>query len=125
MKNNMEEIDNLIKETLNEEEAKFYDDLNEEGIVGMVRSLFKGKMKWVIIMMITVNVIIMGIFIYCLIQFLEATETIEVIKWAAAGFMCMMMVSMLKIFSWMQMNKNALMREIKRLELLISSITHK
>ena len=48
MKNNMEEIDSLIKETLNQEEAKFYDDLNEEGLFGMVRSLFKGKLKWVL-----------------------------------------------------------------------------
>jgi hypothetical protein len=49
----------------------------------------------------------------------------ELIKWAAAAFICILMVSMLKLFSWMQMNKNALMREIKRLELLISSLTHK
>lgn len=29
MKNNMEDIDKLIKETLTEEEAKFYDELEQ------------------------------------------------------------------------------------------------
>tara|TARA_R110001632_G_scaffold58548_3_gene142496 strand:- start:1409 stop:1786 length:378 start_codon:yes stop_codon:yes gene_type:complete len=125
MKNNMEEIDSLIKETLNQEEAKFYDDLNEEGLFGMVRSLFKGKLKWVIVMMITVNFIVLGFLIYAFIQFFNATETFELIKWTVAIFVGLMMMSMLKLFSWMQMNKNALMREIKRLELLISSLTHK
>ncbi len=123
--NNMEEIDKLIRDTLTQEESKFYDDLNEQGLFGMVRGLFKGKLKWIIVMMIAVNLIILVAFIYCAVQFFEATETIELIKWAVAGFICMMMISMLKLFSWMQMNKNALMREIKRLELLVSSLTHK
>ena len=122
MENNIEEIDKLIKETLTKEESKFYEGLEEQGLFGMVKGLFRGKLKWVIVLMITVNFIIIGAFIYTVIQFFEATNTFELIKWAVAGFMCMMMVSMLKLFSWMQMNKNALMREIKRLELLISSI---
>lgn len=125
MKNNMEDIDKLIRETLTEEEAKFYDGLEEEGLFGMVRSLFKGKLKWIITLMIGVNFIIFGFLIYAIIQFFHAAETFELIKWACASFVGMMMMSMLKLFSWMQMNKNALMREIKRLELLISSLTNK
>ncbi|MEM9680951.1 MAG: DUF6768 family protein [Bacteroidota bacterium] len=34
-------------------------------------------------------------------------------------------VSMLKIFAWIQMDKNALLREIKRLEIQISSLAGK
>lgn len=119
--NNMEDIDKLIKDTLTQEESKFYDGLDEQGLFGMVRGLFRGKLKWVIVMMITVNFVVLGFFIYSLIQFFNAEDTIELIKWGAAGFVCLLMVSMLKLFSWMQMNKNALMREIKRLELLIST----
>lgn len=125
MKNNMEEIDKLIKETLTQEESKFYNDLNEQGLFGMVRGLFKGKLKWIIVMMIVLNFIVIGFFIYSAFQFFQATDTIGLIKWSVAGFICLIMVSMLKLFSWMQMNKNALMREIKRLELLISTLNNK
>ncbi|MFY0604207.1 MAG: hypothetical protein JXQ93_09665 [Flavobacteriaceae bacterium] len=125
MMDNIEEIDQLIKETLTKEEAKFYEELNEEGLFGMVRSLFKGKLKWIIVLMITVNFIILGFLIYAIIQFFNATEIVELIKWACASFVGLMMISMLKLFSWMQMNKNAMMREIKRLELLVSSLSHK
>lgn len=121
----MEDIDKLIRETLTAEEAKFYDDLDEEGLFDMVRGLFKGKLQWIIRMMIFINFMILGFCVYAIIQFFEATEIADMIKWAAATFIGMMMISMLKLFSWMQMNKNTLMREIKRLELLISSLTSK
>jgi hypothetical protein len=36
-----------------------------------------------------------------------------------------MAVSMMKMFAWMQMDKNAILREIKRLELQVSSLATK
>ncbi|WP_298538532.1 DUF6768 family protein [uncultured Aquimarina sp.] len=125
MKNNMEDIDQLIKETLTNEEAKFYDELDEQNLLEMVGGLFKTRNSWVIIMMFIVNLVVFGLFIYCLIRFLNTDNTNELIKWSAAGFFCVMITGMLKLFSWMQMDKNALLREIKRLELQISSIAAK
>lgn len=122
---NMEEIDKLIKETLTEEETKFYEDLNEEGLFDMVTGIFTGKLRWIIALMSFINLVAFGFCIYFVVQFFEATETVEMIKWAFASFICIMLISMLKVFSWMQMNKNALLREIKRLELLISTLTVK
>ncbi|MDH7446853.1 DUF6768 family protein [Aquimarina sp. 2201CG14-23] len=125
MKNNMNDIDKLIKETLTQEEAKFYDELDEQNLLEMVGGLFKTRNSWVIVMMFIVNLVVFGLFIYCLIQFLNTDNTNELIKWTAAGFFCMMITGMLKLFSWMQMDKNALLREIKRLELQISSLAGK
>ncbi|MHA7059368.1 DUF6768 family protein [Aquimarina sp. M1] len=125
MKNKMEDIDQLIKETLTNEEAKFYDELDEQNLLEMVGALFKTKNSWVIIVMFVVNLVVFGLFIYCLIQFLSTDNTNELIRWSAAGFFCIMITGMLKLFSWMQMDKNALLREIKRLELQISSIAVK
>ena len=43
MKNKMEEIDNLIKETLTKDEAEFYDSLDEQNLLEMVGGLFRTK----------------------------------------------------------------------------------
>ncbi len=43
MKTNMEDIDQLIKDTLTQEEAKFYDDLEEQSFLQMVLGIFSGK----------------------------------------------------------------------------------
>ena len=121
MKDNIEEIDQLIKETLTQEESKFYDNLEEQNILQMVLGLFKGKNKWIMFLMNFMTLVFFSLFIYCIIQFFNAVETKEFIKWATGTLIFLLGVSMLKIFAWMQMDKNALLREIKRLELLIIS----
>ncbi len=125
MKNKMEEIDELIKESLTKEEAAFYDSLDEQNLLEMVGGLFKAKLRWLIILMNIVQVISFGLFVFCLIKFLGTDNTNELIKWGAGGFVFLLMSSYLKLFSWMQMDKNALLREMKRLELQISSISAK
>ena len=42
MKNNMHEIDELIKETLTREEAEFYDSLDEQSLFEMLGGLLAG-----------------------------------------------------------------------------------
>ena len=125
MKDNMEEIDKLIKDTLTTEEAKFYDELEEQNLLGMVGGLFKGKLKWILILMNIVTVTAFIAFIYCVVQFVNTDITNELIKWGILGVILLMMISMLKLFAWMQMDKNALLREIKRLELQISALSSK
>tara|TARA_R110002072_G_scaffold97239_7_gene213764 strand:- start:13190 stop:13573 length:384 start_codon:yes stop_codon:yes gene_type:complete len=123
MKNNIEDIDKLIKETLTEEESKFYDELEEQNVLQMVYGLFKGKNKWIMVMMNVMTLIFFGLFIYCLVQFFSVEATRDLLKWGLGGIVFLLGVSMLKIFAWMQMDKNALLREIKRLEIQISSLS--
>ena len=125
MKNNMEDIDTLIKETLTQEEAKFYDDLDEQNALQMVGGLFQGKLKWFMVLVNIVMIAWFALFVYCAIQFFKVETTEELIKWAVIGFFSMMVIGMLKVFAWMQMDKNAILREMKRLELQVSSLYHK
>jgi hypothetical protein len=125
MKTNMEDIDKLIKETLTQEEAKFYDDLEEQNLVQMVSGIFSGKNSWLVIVMSMVQVVFFGCFIYCAIQFFNVEATNDLIKWGVFGTLSLMASSMLKIFAWMQMDKKAIIREIKRLELQVSSLSGK
>jgi hypothetical protein len=125
MKTNMEDIDKLIKETLTEEETKFYDSLEEQNIFKMVGGLYKGKNVWLMIWMHIVNIIAFGFMIYCLIQTFDEENTNNLMLWIAGFFFCFIIVSMLKIFAWMQIHKNATLREMKRLELQISSLSAK
>lgn len=125
MKTNMEDIDQLIKETLSKEEAKFYDELEEQGVLGMLIGMFKGKNKWIIIMMNVMTLVFFACFLYCIVQFFNVEETKELIQFGIGSLAFLLGVSMLKVFAWMQMDKNALIREIKRLELQISSLSGK
>jgi hypothetical protein len=123
MKTNMEDIDKLIKETLTQEEAKFYDKLDEQNVFEMVGGLFQGKNKWIMYLMNIMTLIFFGLFVYCTIQFFDTDVTNEMIKWGVGGLVFLFGVSMLKVFAWLQMDKNAIIREVKRLELQVSSLS--
>ncbi len=122
MSNYTEEIDKLIKETLTQEEAKFYDGLEEQNVFQMLGGLFQGKNKWLLLL---TNIVILAfsvLFMYCVVQFFNVVSTKELLMWGIGGLMSLSAVSMLKLFAWMQMDKNAILREIKRLELQVSSL---
>ncbi|MDO5971832.1 hypothetical protein Q4Q35_18675 [Flavivirga aquimarina] len=123
MKNKMEDIDKLIKETLTEEEAKFYDKLDEQNVFQMVGGLFQGRNKWIMYLMNIMTLILFSFFVYCTVQFFNTDITNEMIKWGLGSVVFLLGVSMLKVFAWMQMDKNAIIREIKRLELQVSSLS--
>ncbi|WCO03012.1 DUF6768 family protein [Psychroserpens ponticola] len=125
MKTNKEDIDQLIKDTLTQEEAKFYDKLEEQDVLGMIGGLFTGKNRWINILMNIMTIIFFGLFIYSVVNFFDTTETKELIKWGIGSLVFLIGVSMLKIFAWMQMDKNAILREMKRLELQVSSLSGK
>lgn len=125
MRKEFEEIDQLIKEALTEEETKFYDNLEEQNVFEMFGGVFDGKNKWLIVIMNVMTFVALGFLIYCIVQFVEVEETNMLIKWALGGMICVMMISMIKIFMWMQMDKNSIMRELKRLEFQISTLSSK
>ncbi|MBD0850014.1 DUF6768 family protein [Maribacter arenosus] len=125
MKKEKEKIDELIKKTLNQEEAKFYDELEEQNLIGKLGEVYKSKVGWLAIVMNIVYLVIFGLFIYCMFRFFGTTETNELIKWASAGFLCMIFMGMLKLYFWMQMDKNDILRELKRLELQVATISGK
>tara|TARA_R110002049_G_scaffold309298_2_gene520501 strand:+ start:23464 stop:23850 length:387 start_codon:yes stop_codon:yes gene_type:complete len=125
MKTNTEDIDKLIRETLTQEEARFYDELDEQGLFGQVKGLFKGKNSWLVLVMHVFNMAVFGLLIYCIIQTMDVEKTNDLILWVGAVIVCLIVMSMIKLHFWMHMHKNAIMRELKRLELQVSSLSGK
>ena len=125
MKNKMQEIDQLIKDTLSKEEAAFYYSLEEQNLFDMVVGLFKGKNAWLLITTNIVTIVFFAFFVYCFIQYLSVDSAEEIMKWGIGSLMLLLSISMLKIYAWMQMDKNAILREMKRLELQVMSLSGK
>jgi len=120
-----ENIDELIKKTLNAEEATFYDNLDEQNLTGMLSGLYTGKLKWFTMLMTLSMVLIFAGGVYCAIEFFQAEASTEMLKWGAGVFLSFMAVSFLKLINFIQMYTNKLSREIKRLEFQISLLVSK
>lgn len=125
MKNKNEKIDELIKETLSQEEAKFYDELGEQNLFNKIGETFKGRTGWLVIVMNIVNLVFFCLFIYCSVQFFGSDQITDLIQWSVAGLLCWSFMAFIKLYVWMQMNKNEILRELKRLELQVSVLSNK
>ncbi|MEN1785916.1 MAG: DUF6768 family protein [Bacteroidota bacterium] len=120
----IKELDDLIKETLSQEEAKFYEELEEKNLFGKITEVYKSKMGWLAILMNVMHLAIFVFFVYAVAQFFGAETTRDMLIWCSGGFLGMIMMAMLKLYVWMQMDKNDIMRELKRIELQISVLAH-
>lgn len=123
MNNSEKEFDHLIQEALSKEEAKYFNKLGEQNVPQMVLGLYKGKNSWLNIVITIINLVVLGLGIYSFVEMLAAEETMLKIEWMFYTITCFLLMMMFKIWSWNQMDKNAMMREIKRLEYQVSLLS--
>lgn len=122
---NEENIDDLIKQALSEEESEFLERLGEQSLMEEGLGLLQGRRGWISIWIGFVIFVVFIGSIYCLIQFFEVNETKELMIWGGGFFLGIFMVTSLKIWAWMQMDRNAIIREIKRLEVQLTVLHNK
>jgi len=87
--------------------------------------LYKGSMSGVLIIMTIAQIAAFGFAIYCAVQFFGTDNTNELIKWGVGFLTLMLMTSFIKTYSWMHMNKQAIIRELKRIEYQLSILSSK
>ena len=120
-----QEIDQLISESLNEEEAEFYASLEEEGLFKKIGALYTGKMGWMAILTAIVHFIVVAIAVYCGYKLFTAPDTIEILQYGVILFIAWSFGCMIKLWHWMQMDKNTILREMKRLEFQVAVLMEK
>ncbi len=119
------EIDALIHEALNKEEAEYFDKLGEQNVPQMLGGLFRGKNSWLNIYVLIMQLIIFGVTVWTFLEFLGAEEMMQKMEWMFYTLLGWIATAMLKQWSWNQMDKNELKREIKRLEYQLSLLGKK
>ena len=119
------EIDRLISESLNEEEAEFYASLEEEGLAQKVSSLYRGKFGWMAILSAIAHTIAVGVAVYCGYRLFTTPDVVEILRYTVVLFIAWSFGIMIKLWQWMQMDKDSILREIKRLEFQVAVLMEK
>lgn len=120
-----EEIDKLITESLDKEEAEFYNNLEEKSLFKMWGDLYTGKLGWVAILTSIVHTIVVAICFYYGYKLFVVEGVTEILRYGTILFVALAFGSMIKLWHWMQMDKNSILREIKRLEFQVAILTEK
>ena len=119
----MKELDDKIREALRKEDAEVFDDWGgEPSMFTLVMDTFRGRHKWLVLLTVLWSLVFFVLAIVSAVKFFNTQDSREMMLWALGFIFCMSAVSMLKLWFWMELNKNALMREIKRVELQIARL---
>lgn len=119
----MNELDKKIREALRKEDADLFDDIGAEpSIFEMMLDTFRGKHWWLSTITVVWSLIFSGLGVFSAVKALRTEDPREMMIWALAFVFCVLSVSMLKMWFFMEMNKNTITREIKRLELQIARL---
>lgn len=119
----MSKIDDLIHSALEQEDQELYEQLNSDmNLFDMATSVFQGKNRWLTIMTSIWMLIFLGFGLYCGYRFFETDITSELVMWAAGFGFSLVVVTMMKLWLWMEIQKNAILREVKRVELQVARL---
>jgi hypothetical protein len=55
-------------------------------------------------------------------RFVQAQEVGDMLRWGAASALAFAGVALVKIWFWLELEKNAIVREVKRLEVQVASL---
>jgi hypothetical protein len=55
-------------------------------------------------------------------RFLNAPGVAEMLRWGAASALAFAGLALIKVWFWMELQKNAIVREVKRLEVQLASL---
>jgi hypothetical protein len=121
-------LDDRIKSDL-ENEAKQIDQAMGEtkGLFELATIPFKGGLRrWMYVVSVAIAVLTV-LLLWCGYRFFIAESADERIFWGVLFVVSLTGQAMLKLWTWMEVNRNCVLREIKRLEIAIAKlhVSHK
>lgn len=118
----MSELDKKIRAALAADEAEVLSQFDEQSFGEQVVETFRGKNSWLVVVsfVATTGWVLFGLF--AAIRFFQADDLQHMMAWGGAFGLSILASAMLKIWYWMELNKNAILREVKRVELQMARL---
>jgi hypothetical protein len=93
--------------------------LGEPNLAEEVITAFRGRNRWLTVLTVVLNLVFFAGAVWAGMRFFQAGTVPAQIQWAALGFVFLFMMMGLKLWFWMEMHTNRVLRELKRMELLL------
>lgn len=117
-------IDDQIREALRMEDAELLNHFRgEASLPEMLIETFRGRHRWLNMLAIVVGFVVTALLVVVGYQFFQAESMRAMIAWATTFVLGSLTIVLMKIWFWLEINKNTLTREIKRLELQIAHLS--
>ena len=119
----MSDVDRAIRQSLSAEDAELFDRLSlDQSLRQQVLATFEGQLRWMNVAGWIAGFVLFGVAAVMAWRFVQASSTQEMLRWGGGSALAFAGLGLVKVWFWMEMQKNAIMREVKRLELQVASL---
>jgi uncharacterized protein DUF6768 len=119
----MNDVDRAIRQSLSAEDTELLDRLGaDQALHRQVLDTFQGRLRWINVGGWLAGIVLFGVACAMTWRFVRAQEIGEMLRWGAASAVAFAGLALVKIWFWLELEKNAVVREIKRLELQVASL---
>lgn len=119
----MNRHDEQIRQALAAEDSRAIND--EPPMLEQVIDSFRGRNRW-LVAYIWIYTFVFALFTgYAIYRFSNAEDVMTAVTWGVGILFFALMVAMGKIWYWMELNKNIVARELKRVELQLAELANK
>ena len=120
----MTDLDDNIREALRREDAELLEHYQgDPPIHEMLIETFRGRHRWLNGLAFVFTFVALALAIFAAYEFFHVESTRAMIAYATAFLWFVAWIAMLKVWFWMEMQKNSITREVKRLELQVASLS--
>ena len=112
----MNDIDNKIRAALQRSPSDEETNLAEEVI-----TVFRGRNRWMHAIVVLLSLVFLALCGWAGVRFYEAENVREQLLFGGLGLAMLLVISIMKVWFWLEMHTNRVLRELKRVELLVLS----
>ena len=119
----MNDLDRAIRQSLSAEDAELLDRLGaDQALHRQVLATFEGRLRWWNATGWIAGVVLFGVACVMAWRFRHAQEVGDMLRWGAASALAFAGVALVKVWFWLELQKHAIVREVKRLEVQVASL---
>ncbi len=122
----MSDIDDRILAALDSDERELIEPYTRPmGLFGMLNLPLRGNLGPIAAAAFVLIFVFLGLLIYSAFQFFPEQELGAKLNWLAIGLTMLIILSILRLWYFLEMSRLSIIREVKRLELQVSLLSEK
>jgi hypothetical protein len=119
----MNDLDEAIRQSLSAEDAALLDRLSaDQALHRLVLGTFQGQLRWFNVAGWVAGLVLFAVWCVLAWRFVQAEDVGDMLRWGAAWVLALAGLALIKVWFWLELQKNAIVREVKRLEVQVASL---
>jgi hypothetical protein len=119
----MSNIDERLRKSLSSEDQAFLAELDTNGSFHQdLAAAFQGHMRWLNALGLFFGLALFIVAVFCGWRFVIHTDLRSMLLWGAGAGLACLGLAMIKLWFWLELKTNSIVREIKRVELQVASL---